>query len=274
MEHILTSPIGTGRTAEVYEWKPGWVVKLFYDWVPADWVYYEAKIATAVHSVGANVPAVGEVVDVKKRKGILFERVDGISLLEILKSKPLKAASNGRLMAKHHYEYQIKTEHSDLPTQKDRLREKINNTPLLTQEIKESVFRLLDKQPSGNMLCHNDFHPDNMIMTSKGLVIIDCMDTAMGNPLADVARTFLMLKMGAPANAGKFTLWVIEKSRAVIYKSYMKQYCKLRPVDKEEFDLWYLIIAAARLSDNIEGEEFQLKKIITEGLEKRTEDLA
>ena len=47
-ERRLAEPIAEGRTAEVYGWKEGWVLKLFRDRCSADSVNYEARIAGVV----------------------------------------------------------------------------------------------------------------------------------------------------------------------------------------------------------------------------------
>ena len=63
----LGKPIALGRTAEIYAWEQGQVLKLFQDWFSADRVEYEAQIAHAVHTSGLPVPAVGEVVEINGR---------------------------------------------------------------------------------------------------------------------------------------------------------------------------------------------------------------
>lgn len=41
-----------------------------------------------------------------------------------------------------------------------------------------------------------DFHPDNVLLAARGPVIIDWPDATRGQPLADVARTSLLLRLG------------------------------------------------------------------------------
>ena len=58
----LGQPISYGRTAEIYPWNQGEVLKLFYDWFKLENIEKEAWIAQAVHSSGLPVPAVGEII--------------------------------------------------------------------------------------------------------------------------------------------------------------------------------------------------------------------
>ncbi len=44
--------IGVGRTAEVYDWGDGWVLKLYRDQFPRAWVKYEAELGRPIHGVG------------------------------------------------------------------------------------------------------------------------------------------------------------------------------------------------------------------------------
>ena len=48
-------------------------------------------------------------------------------------------------------------------------------------------------------LCHGDLHPSNVILTRDGPVIVDWFDASRGDPVADVARSSLML-LGDGAN--------------------------------------------------------------------------
>ena len=95
----LGQPIARGRTAEVYAWEDGQIVKLFQDWFSADQVKYEARAAHIVHAAGLPTPAVGEMVEIEGRLGLIYERVDGISMFEILQAKPWKANQFAHLLA-------------------------------------------------------------------------------------------------------------------------------------------------------------------------------
>lgn len=79
----LGEPIAVGRTAEIYEWGEGQILKLFRDWFPAHSVQNEARNARAVHAAGSPVPAVGEVIEINGRLRLIYERVEGIRRFSI-----------------------------------------------------------------------------------------------------------------------------------------------------------------------------------------------
>ncbi len=81
-------PIALGRTAEIYAWEDGWVLKLFYDWFSVESVRTEAKLARAVQAAGLPVPAAGEILEIGNRLGLPYQRVEGSSILEQVRAKP------------------------------------------------------------------------------------------------------------------------------------------------------------------------------------------
>lgn len=113
----LGEPIASGRTAEVYAWKTGEVLKLFHDWVSADDVAYETRISRLVHATGLPVPAVGDVVVVGDRLGLIMERVDGTSMAETLAARPWTLPRAARLLAELHADMHTVSGVHELPSQ-------------------------------------------------------------------------------------------------------------------------------------------------------------
>src|SRR5690606_1765607 len=84
----LGTPIASGRTAEVYAWGDGAVLKLFFPSVsPAD-VELERHHASVSGECGVDTPAVYETVRKGNRLGLVYERVDGPTLLEKVQTEP------------------------------------------------------------------------------------------------------------------------------------------------------------------------------------------
>ena len=66
---ILGEPLARGRTADVYAWGDGWVLKLFQSWMDRPTIEQEARITRLVRASGLPVPVVGEIVEVDGRGG-------------------------------------------------------------------------------------------------------------------------------------------------------------------------------------------------------------
>ncbi|HED03328.1 MAG TPA: aminoglycoside phosphotransferase [Candidatus Fraserbacteria bacterium] len=260
----LGKPIAFGRTAEIYAWEEGHIVKLFRDWMPAASVEYEARIARVVHTAGLPVPAVGELVEINGRLGLIYARVHGVSMLEIFLTKPWMLFRFARLLAALHASMHASIV-PELPCQRQQLENEIREAKTLSADTKRAVLKALDKMPADDRLCHGDFHPDNVLLTAQGPVIIDWMDATRGNPLSDVARTSLLLSMGAPP-PGRSARWRLEAMRRWFHMAYLKRYFQLRPGDRRQLTAWQPVIAAARLGANITEEQDRLIALVKAGL--------
>ena len=155
----LGKPLALGRTAEIYAWEEGQVLKLFKDWFSVDGVEYEAQISRAVHTSGLPVPAVGEIVEINGRLGLIYERVAGPSMLEYLLTKPWTYIREARILAELHADMHASNILPELPSQRQRLEDKIRSAAVLPPDLREAGLRSLSQMPDGNRLCHGDFHP-------------------------------------------------------------------------------------------------------------------
>ena len=256
----LSNPIAVGRTAEVYAWQDGQVLKLFYDWVPEAQVDFEARIARAVHEAGLPVPAAGEALEIDGRHGLVYERVVGRTMLEEmleeLRSRPWRLGIYARQLARLQAAMHQTAPDAALPAQHPRLQERVEQVAALPQPLRAALLRALAELPAGDRLCHGDFHPGNVMLTAQEPVIIDWIDVTLGNPLADVARTSILL-MGEAHTKGTPVVPVALVHR--FHELYLKEYFLLSGGSEEEYRSWWPIVAAARLSEGIvEQEEWLL----------------
>jgi tRNA A-37 threonylcarbamoyl transferase component Bud32 len=253
--------LGQGRTAEVYAWNDQ-VLKLFVEGFPAEWIHAEAEATRVAHQAGLSAPAVGEIVQVDGRTGIIYERVDGASMLQTFAARPWTFLSAVRRFV----ELQV-TMHEcagpGLPSQRERLRGAIWAAPRLTVGVKEQVLQALDRLPDGDAICHGDYHPDNVIVASQGLVVIDWMNATRGNPLADVARTSLACRVGAvPPRASRLVRWSTRLGQGAFHTLYLREYFARQPFDREQLEAWIPVVAAARLAERISEEEDRLVTLV------------
>lgn len=80
--------IGRGRLAEVFAWGDDQAIKLFHPGRPRKLIEKEAYISRIAYGNGLNTPAVGEIVEADGRLGIVFELVEGTSMLSRIGGKP------------------------------------------------------------------------------------------------------------------------------------------------------------------------------------------
>ncbi len=245
--------IAEGRAAEVFAWGTSEVLKLARDSGPTTWVDREAQVAGAVADAGIPAPRVVDIVTVGDRRGIVMERVEGPTMMTLLTSKPWLVLKLSRILAELQSQFHQRRVPS-LPPLNERLRERITSTEHLTADMKAVALAAMKKQPHGGAVCHGDFHPDNVIMSDRGPMIIDWNDACAGNPLADVARTSLLFKIGEiPGFMARRRL--IEALRDMAHSFYLNRYLKLNGNVSDELKAWELPVAAARLSEGIAEEE-------------------
>ena len=252
--------IGRGRTAEVYAWGEGRVLKLYNAALPPSWVDYEAGIGRAVHEAGVPSPAVFDIVEVDGRRGIVYERVDGPSMLTILSRQPLRGAELGARMGETHAQIHAQTT-DRLPTAHERLTREIGRADL-SPEVRDAALQRLAQLPQMSQVCHGDFHPDNVVLTPKGPKVIDWTNAVRACPEADVARSLLMFRIGAAPSG-----WVLKVAllvvRRVFIDAYLRRYRHLRSLDMTLVNAWMLPVAAARANERIPEEQAKLAQLIS-----------
>ena len=245
----LGKPIALGRTAEIYAWQGSQVLKLFFDWYGLENIKYEQRIAQAVQASGLPVPAVGDILSVNDRYGVVFQRANGSTMNDMLKSKPWRMHHYARQMAALHVKLHTSTIQADIPYQRQRLVDKIHDAAVLPGPLRSKALAALETMPDGDRLCHGDFHPGNILLTPQQEMIIDWTDATRGNPLSDLARTTILIRGAAETSQ---TGNLFEKAFVKgFFGEYIRHYFKLLPGGMQEYQRWLPIVSAARLSENI-----------------------
>ncbi|MNJ46479.1 Phosphotransferase enzyme family protein [compost metagenome] len=132
---------------------------------------------------------------------------------------------------------------------------KISGTVWLKETEKEEVLRHLDTLPEEDKLCHLDFHPENVLMGEKPY-IIDWTTCGVGSPLADVARTIIMMKYGSsPSEMPKWVSMLSGYAGNKIQQAYVKEYMRLSGSSIRDIDRWIVPMASARLVEGIPDTE-------------------
>ncbi len=268
----LEKPIATGRTAEIYPYGEGKVLKLFFSSTPQAWIDKEVAVGRYIQETPLPVPKVFESVNIEGREGVVYERIAGPSLLNELGTKPWNAARYARLMAEMHVQVHEVEAPENLETQRDWARGGIPETRKISKDQQTRVLQLLDSLPAGSQLCHGDFHPGNIVVTQRGPVIIDWMTASRGVAGGDVARTATILE-AAQAPEGTPMRWLLEWIRKFFLGTYLKTYFQLKPAVKESLAVWQTVMAANFLADvSMPEEAAGLLAMVERGLQSTAAD--
>jgi hypothetical protein len=259
-EKTLGTPIAEGRTAEIYPWGEDHVLKLYRDGFPRDWVDHEARVARVIVEAGIPTPAPGAIVEAQGRRGIVYERVTGISMLDDMQARPWTLLRHARDLAR----LQVQVNHlmaPELPAYRDDLAQRIGQAPDLPDALRARVLKLVPALPDGQALCHGDLHPDNVLISPEGPVIIDWMTAKAGDPWADVARSSLIMTVGIAAAPMPISP-LVRLFSGLYHRIYLRTYVNVNRGSGDEHERWLPIVAAARLNEGIAGEREALLQLI------------
>lgn len=257
----LGKQIGKGRTADVFMWGEEKVVKLFHEGFRKEAIDFEYLASKSIQEVFLVIPKVYRIVEIDGRYGIVFQFVKGSTMLDFILAKPSTILRESRKLASLHtkmHAYEMK----ELASQKNSFKNKIGQLQQLEPSIIKKILKYLEKLPSGEILCHGDYHPDNILISTNQMIVIDWIMAVKGNPAADVARTYYILRYASKENASKLESILLKIIQRFAANSYLKQYCKITGISKKEISQWEIIILAERLTEKIlEEETFILKRI-------------
>jgi aminoglycoside phosphotransferase (APT) family kinase protein len=253
--------VGRGRTADVFAYGPGQVVKVFHAQVSHATIEREATVSRALSEMQLPVPRFDGVVKVDGRDALVFERVVGPSMLAVLARTPWRVVPLAQLLAEMHRRIHAERV-TGLAPQREYVARRISMSAGLPELVRAAALARLAELPQGDRVCHGDFHPDNVLLTARGPVVIDWLDAVQGEPAADVARTLLLLTYASPPSGVPMLLVLL--SRRVFTAAYWRQYARRTGMRRSEVDAWRLPLVAARLGENLpEDEKQRLRQLLS-----------
>jgi aminoglycoside phosphotransferase (APT) family kinase protein len=229
-----------GASAEVFALDANRVLKLFRREVPRGVVQREAAHARWAHAQGLPVPRPLDVVRQEARHGIVFERCDGPTLFEALRSGTRAPADLATLF----FELQQQIHRAPcellLPLQ-PALAHRIAAAPGVGDDLKTRALAIAQARSERSVACHGDFHPQNVILWQSSAVVVDWLDLGWADPALDVNRTLLFL-LYAHSQA------VATDARDAFVQTYRRLCRQAWSGRTHELARWVLPVAVARLA--------------------------
>jgi hypothetical protein len=225
--------LAAGNVAEVFEWGPLRVLKLYRSIAAKPSVFREAGNHAAVEALGLPVTAVWSVQQINGRWGIVFDRVRGSSFAEQMRGDPTALPRYLEILAR--LQTRIHAHQArEFRSFKVRLAARIARAKLLDEPRKQLLLGRLSDVPEGDRLCHGDFHPVNVLGDASQPFVIDWPDASCGDPAADVCRSYLLLRLYAQD----------------IAEPYLDAYRRIANVQQGKILDWLPYVAAARLAED------------------------
>ena len=187
----------------------------------------------------------GVVHFVAGRWGIVFDRISEGSFAERMREDPSAIPECLQALARLHRRIHTHPAHQ-LGRLKSRLATNIARAPLLDEQQKQILLGRLADMPEGDRLCHDDFHPINVLGQPSQPMVIDWPDACCGDPAADVCRSYLLLKLHAED----------------IAEPYLDAYCGTSNMPRTRILDWLAYVAAARLAEDVPDDFERLIEIV------------
>lgn len=253
MTATLGRLIGEGRTAEVYEFGNGRVIKLMRTGLPERELRSEAAKTAAASAAGAPAPRVHGVEEVNGRAGIVFDIAGGEMMLDLILRAPHRMRRWGKVLAETHHDLLTRTSEI-LPDMREILDGKIAAAEALEPSERAAAREALSGLPGGTSVLHGDFHPQNVYLSGAEATVIDWVDAARGPIEADIVRSMWLTSAHVipPDFPRRWAVVPLAKRLGRSYHSHI-----LGTTGRADADLapWRLPVLAGRLSERIPYEE-------------------
>ena len=217
------------RTDKVVAKDKGTVLKVFGPSYKVSAILNEAMNEARAAETGLPVAKVLEVLKIRDHWAIRREFIEGQTLADV-------RAKDRKNLAKYLRQFVeiqcavFKKTSERMGNLVEKLDKQISASPLDRVTRYDLHMKLLS-YPRGTALCHGDFNPTNVIITPKGeWRVIDWAHVRLGDPLADVARTYLLFWLSGHIAAAE---------------KYMALACEALKVKLPDVQKWLPIVAAA-----------------------------
>lgn len=257
----MNERLGQGREAEILDWGNGRVLRLLWRAERAPSLDREEAALRAASAAGAPVPAPFERVSRDGRPGLVMERAWGPDLLTRLGARPWTVLAVGRTLGVLQAQLHRVRAPDTLPELKGLVREAVAaRRDLVPDHLAARADGLLHELPGGDRLCHGDFHPANVLLTAQGPRVIDWSSASRGDPMADVARTLLLIRLAEiPEHAPTLVRRLDRLGRRLMLASYLRAYGHL---DRQLIEHWQRLLLIGRLAEDIPGERAKLLALL------------
>ena len=269
--------LNQGKSSDVYKWGDQHVLKLFSSPHYRNDARREAHVTQLVGQTGFYVPQVVAITEWQSCPGIVYEYIDGQTLLQKLGPHLWQAFQAAWQFADLHVEMHQYSQPM-LPDLRPQLRRMIQSASPLSSWLKSMAIHALDQLSDGTSVCHGDYHFANILMSHRGPIVIDWPNACQGDRLADVARASLVLRYASiPSYIPRSMRWRFASIRTWLNRIYLWRYYALSPFERTRLEAWMLPVAAARLSEQLPKSEIKrvvaLVHQLTQGTSRQKEQI-
>lgn len=208
----------------------------------------EATNHTRIEESIKNVPKLISVSNVEGKWAITTEFIEGRTLEQIMKENTDKIEEYMETFTNLHADILSKhVPRLDILFEKVKRKIKVAN---LNSSVLYNISMRLETLEKGNKVCHGDFVPSNIILGNDGkCYVLDWSHVSTGNPIYDIATTYLIFKI---------------HKRDDLAKMYLDKVCQKLDISEFEVKKWLPIASVVQLTRT---ENAEIKDILMNYLE-------
>ncbi len=242
----------TGATDTVMTMSDERVRKYFQASIEKQRITQEFRMLEELERTAIPTPNV-YAVELEDSPFIEMQRIDGSEMLELFEPERITDFLN-TFATLHQRIHQQQSRAA--PEWYDVTQQKVHH---LQPALRLKAERLLETLhiPQQQGLLHGDFHFQNILVTAdETFVVIDWHDATTGPPIADVARTLLLLRI-----AGEIT--VPDEVRRYVCREYLDRYQAVSSIQLSNLADWIRLMAILRTLEQVpDAEQERIKELI------------
>ena len=217
------------------------LIKLFDESYSVASVLNEALNQARIMETGLNIPNLQEVAKHENKWVIAMDFIEGKTIEQLINENPEKTDEYLKVFVDMQLEIHSKTSVL-LRKLHDKMERKIDNADL-SSAVKFDLKSKLAGLKKHNKVLHGDYQLSNVIVAKDGKVyVIDWSHATQGNASADVAMSYLLLKLN---------------KKDGLAEKYIDMFCSLTNTDKRYVQTWIPIVAASHL-EKYQGEQKEM----------------
>lgn len=218
--------IGRGKISTIYT-DGEYAYKTYPDHYPCHFIQYELDTHLSIQN-HTKLPLI-HYYELKDRH-IRMTYIKGITLADRMRKEKYSNALEDLVQLQVSiYAYEV----TRLPNAKNVFQQQIVSSKL-SDELKEMALKSLNSIEPKTTVLHLDFHPENILFDGQSYKIIDWVNAKAGNPVMDIARTYVIFKQYLSRQANK----------------YVKMICKTIQIDPNDVYQAVPLMAFLRILEN------------------------
>lgn len=249
-----------GYSAEIFKNPEGIALKLYDKRFGIDTTFFEHGVLSHLKSTPLACPQLIDCVQIEDRWGVRYPWIEAQTFTDAFGNRFWRLEKMAHAFAQLHVMVHQIDGFDVLPSQDAYYRSILLDQPHLRGGEDVRLIDLLAAMPRQDKLCHGDFNPRNTLMDRTRGYAIDWQSAYRGNPLGDVAKTWVKLSYFAYHSEGTNALQRLWLRR--FCRSYISRYLELTNIETSSLFQWIAVVAGAQSRSDEERKRFWYRSLV------------